>query len=94
VCGDKGESLASLRAMSASTVPVGVAPLIGVTAVCRHFIPLSLCLVVVSEQKFGSKLDRRNGGILIVVPPLGASYLETWLGVHWCFPSMLAVVEV
>lgn len=60
--------------------PVGVVPLLGGTA---EVVTTSLAIISVwlmsPGERLGPELDRRNSGVLNVVPLLGASRLETRL---------------
>ena len=83
-CGNTGESLAPSSDGAGDDGPRG----------CRFprcrgasAFPLALTSVWLMSpgESLGPKLDRRDRGVLDVVPQLGASRLETQLGVPCCF---------
>ena len=61
--------------------PVGVIPLLGgVAEVFLTFFSLGWSWWLSLGESLDSVLDRHDGGVLGVVPLLGASCLEAWLG--------------
>jgi hypothetical protein len=79
VCGVTDESPARLWSVPATTAPVAVVLLLGgVAEVRRYFSRSPSSLEVVSGRKPRSGLDRRDGGVLDVVPLLGASRSGAW----------------
>ena len=85
MCNNLDKSLARLWSVPAVTAPVGVMALLGgVVVVCRHLPPSHLtgCLWTTAYVQ----IRIGDGGVLDVVPLLGALLWEIWLGgPSWCF---------
>jgi hypothetical protein len=56
----------------------------------RHRLRSLVVLVLSPGESLDSELDRRDSGVLGVVPLLGVSHLETRLEVLGCAPPVLA----
>jgi hypothetical protein len=78
-CDDADEGIAQLVG-PAATAPAGVVPLSGGVAEACRCLSCSRLVWLMSLGESLDPLDRRDGGVLDVVPLLGASRLETWQG--------------
>ena len=88
------ESISHPRSVPEEIDPMGVVPSLEASPrFVSIFSSLSQFWLMSPVENLDSELDRRDGGVLNVIPPLVASRLEIRLGVPRCFPSVLAFVQ-